>query len=165
MKTASDIIKGSKYGEKLNSEQWREFSKDTKERRGNYCQSCKRGNVELHVHHIFYDSTREPWQYQDKELAVLCKQCHFELHEQLQKFRKFVFGKMTPRVAQVINGALAVALENYEPLVFAHALAEFVGNPSLVQRYAKAWDVNAFPKPEEQVAFEAFQKSIRKGLI
>jgi hypothetical protein len=70
------------------------------------------------------------------------------MHEQLKKFRKYVFGKMTPRILQVVNGALAVAFEQYEPLVFAHALAEFVSTPSMIQRYADAWGVDIMAHPD-----------------
>jgi len=144
-KSVSQILRGSKYGEKLNTDEWRSFSSGIRRRQGNFCNSCKRADIVLNVHHIFYESDREPWEYDDDEVIVLCAQCHHQIHEQLKKFRKFVFGKMTPQAFQVLNGALAVAFEKYDGLVFAHALAEFVCAPTLIQRYAEAWGMTAEP--------------------
>lgn len=142
----SQILEGTKYRDKLNSQEWRSFAAEEKQKQGGYCRACKRADVALQVHHIFYESGREPWHYKSDELVVLCDGCHKELHEQLAKFRRYVFGKMTPQVFQILNGALAVAFAKYDPLVFVHALAEFVSTPTMVQRYANAWGMDAQKK-------------------
>jgi hypothetical protein len=142
------ILGGDKYGAKLSTPEWKKFSQGIRTKRGNYCNSCRRSDIVLNVHHVFYESDREPWEYADDEVVVLCSGCHHQLHEQLKKFRKYVFGKLTPQAFEILNGALAVALEKYDGLVFAHALAEFVSTPSMVERYAKAWNMTAEPKKE-----------------
>jgi len=147
MNSIGELLKDNKYREKLEDKRWKEFSRSIKERRGGGCQSCRRTDLGLQVHHIFYETGRDPWDYGDEDVVVLCGPCHKELHEQLKKFRRFVFGKMSPRVFQILNGSLAVAFEKYEPLVFAHALAEFVSTPTMVQRYANAWGVNSVRHP------------------
>jgi|GEM_PF-2626833 len=148
-KSVSQILRGaSNYTEKLDTEQWRAFSQGIKRKQGNWCASCRRSDIILNVHHIFYESDREPWEYADDEVIVLCTACHRQIHEQLKKFRKFVFAKLTPQAFQILNGALAVAYEKYDGLVFSHALAEFVCTPTLLERYAKAWEMTAKPKED-----------------
>lgn len=143
MSSTLEILNRTVYREKLNTEQWKQFARAARERAGFACQICKRGNIRLDVHHIAYNEGMDIHEYANDEVIVLCSECHKEMHEQLQKFRKYVFGKMNPQAFKTINGALAVALSTYEPLVFAHALAEFVSTPSLVKRYSEAWGVEA----------------------
>jgi hypothetical protein len=51
---------------------------------------------------------------------------------------------MTPRTLQILNGALAVGFKMYQPLVLAHAIAEFVSDPGRVERFAKKWELEVF---------------------
>jgi len=139
----ADIFQKNSFAAQYKTEEWRNFSREVKSARGKFCQSCRRQDVILHAHHSFYVPGRKLWEYEQQDMVVLCEGCHRELHAELQKFRKFVFTKMNATVASTINGALAVALDQYDPLVFAHALAEFVSTPSLVQRYADAWAVDS----------------------
>lgn len=143
MPSLKQLLKADKYTAKLQSEQWQSFSRSVRKER-NFCEVCKRKDVTLQVHHLFYDGSREPWEYGASEVVVLCSGCHQQIHEQLNLFRRFVFGKMTPGVFQILNGALSVAFDKYDPLVFAHALAEFVSTPSMVERYAKAWNMTPY---------------------
>lgn len=149
MHKLSEIINGSSYKQKLQTDEWKSYRKEMRETKGDFCQCCKaaapsRGEISnltrLELHHIFYDATREPWEYEADEVILLCQVCHNGLHKQLQIFRKFVFGKLTPQSMRVINGALAVGLDIHNPLIFAHALAEFVSNPRLVERYAASFE-------------------------
>lgn len=137
--TPKQVLASSSYTKALQSGRWHQFAHEMREQKGNYCECCKRSNCVLQVHHLFYDASRELWEYGASEVVLLCAGCHAQIHEQLRLFRRFVFGKMTPRVFEIVNGALAVAFDKYEPLVVAHALAEFVSTPTMVERYAKAW--------------------------
>lgn len=164
MKEIGTLLRASGYAAKLGTKEWRAFGEQVRRERGNFCQMCKRGNIETQVHHWFYDPKREPWDYTAQEVVVLCAGCHKEIHAHLQNFRKYVFNKMTPAVLRVINGALAVALDAYDPLVFAHALAQFVSDKSLVQQYAATWERDAIKRTPEQEAFTKFKRSL-KGRI
>lgn len=126
MKSTREILSRTEFLKKYDMPEWKAFSTTIRRERQNACQCCKRSDKPTHVHHPFYKPGAEPWQYSKEEVVLLCDNCHEELHEQLNNFRRYVFTKMTPRVLQVINGALAVALDHFDPLVFAHALAEFV---------------------------------------
>lgn len=137
MKTVSQIINNSSYLAKLAAPEWKKFSAETRRLR-DVCESC--GTKEnLQVHHLFYDASRELWEYSNEDVCVLCDTCHKEMHAQLQKFRRFVFRYLNPRTFQILNGALAVGLTHYKPLIFVHALAEFTGNENLVNNHAKAF--------------------------
>jgi len=140
MKTIGNVI-GESYRDLLGKDEWMEFSKSIRETR-NECEACripKSKGVQLHVHHLFYDFDRKPWEYDATEVVVLCSNCHQGMHDQLKQFRKHVFRHLKPRTFQVLNGALAVALTKYDPLTFVHALAEIVSNERLIQNHAAAW--------------------------
>jgi hypothetical protein len=131
---------GGLYRELLKSDEWKAFSRDIRQNHGGCCAICKRRDVITHVHHFYYDPNRLPWQYNSDEVVLLCETCHREMHKELQQFRKFVFGKLTPRTLQILNGALAVGLDNNDPLLLAHAIAEMCASPASVQRFAHAWE-------------------------
>lgn len=44
------------------------------------CWSCDSGEKQLNVHHLYYVSGREPWQYPDWSLRSLCADCHKDEH-------------------------------------------------------------------------------------
>jgi 5-methylcytosine-specific restriction endonuclease McrA len=44
------------------------------------CQRCGVDDVELHVHHDFYEPGLLPWEYEDVYLRTLCKHCHEDRH-------------------------------------------------------------------------------------
>lgn len=159
-KSLQSILRAGSYQSKLQDPEWKSFTRIIRNERSNACEICKRIGIELNVHHPFYEPDREPWQYAKDEVILLCRHCHSQMHDQLKKFRKYVFGKFTPATFRVVNGALAVALDHYDPLVFAHALAKFVSTPSMVQRYADAWERDANQKTEEQKQYERFKRSM-----
>lgn len=141
--------RGAVYRELLGRDEWKKFSKGIREQR-NFCEACKRGNVELNVHHFFYDASRLPWEYNSDEVTVLCRSCHEQIHECLQQFRTFVFRKLTPRSFQILNGALAVGLDNNDPLQFVYAVAEMAASPDSVKRFCAAFTHRPATVPETQ---------------
>lgn len=147
MKTPAGLLgRFAKYNSDLDSEEWRKFTARVRQAQGNYCQICKQANKPNNVHHIFYDHTRKLWEYETDEVLVLCEPCHKQMHHELNHFRKLVFKNLNPSSFRTLNGALAFAFDYYEPLTFAHALAEFVSSPGLVQRYADHWEASAVKK-------------------
>lgn len=132
--------RGAHYKALLQSDEWKAFSRDIRQNYGGCCAVCKRRDIVTHVHHLFYDLDRLPWEYGNEEVVLLCAPCHHEMHQHLQSFRKYVFGKLTPQTFRVLNGALAVGLDHNEPLKLMHAIAELCGSPNSVNRFAKAWD-------------------------
>lgn len=134
-------IRKARYDQLLSTIEWRTFAYRTKALANFSCAICRQGGsgIELNVHHHAYDGTRLPWEYETHEVAVLCKPCHGQMHGALQEFRKHVFRLLTPQTFNVLNGALAVGLTQYEPLTFCHALANLAGSPGSVQRFAESY--------------------------
>jgi hypothetical protein len=149
MRSAADILdsmdtRQARYQALLQTMEWRAYAHRAKTRAGFACQVCRRGGpgVELNVHHHAYTSDRLPWEYAWNEVSVLCGGpggCHGLLHRELQAFRLYVFGFLTPRAFQVLNGALAVAMGHYDPLLVAYAVANLVASPESVKRFGEGW--------------------------
>ncbi len=142
MKSMGDVLGSSSYANQLSDPRWRAFAQEIKSTR-RFCECCKRADVATQVHHPFYDFDRKLWEYSPGEVIVLCESCHHELHDQLKVFRKQVFRHFNGQTLKILNGALAVAMTQYDPLVFVHALAEFVTNRRLIQNHANAWGMRA----------------------
>jgi hypothetical protein len=143
MKRISELFKTPGYFEdQYKSEQWKALSAACIKAQP-YCTCCRRRGVVLNAHHPFYDPGRKLYEYKVSELIVLCKECHAQLTAELRNFRRHVFKHLRPGDFRILNGALAVAMSQYNPTVLVHALAEFVSSPSLVQRYADSWDSKA----------------------
>ena len=75
------------YKQLLNTPEWRSFSKKVKAFFQNRCQKCGSSGP-LHLHHIVYYTrkgrlVRKPWEYEMKDLEVLCEDCHKKAHNQV----------------------------------------------------------------------------------
>jgi hypothetical protein len=138
MKTVKQIIKSNSYANQLDSEPWKKFSRSIRSLR-DVCECCRQKHGPLQVHHLFYDPQRQPWEYTNEEVMVLCKACHDGIHQELQSFRKYVFRYLNPSNFALLNASLAVGLTKYKPVIFVHAMAEFVANERLVDNHAKSY--------------------------
>jgi len=68
------------YLEKLQDPQWQKKRLKVLERDNWECQHCKDKLSTLTVHHIWYNSFIDPWEYDDYMLITLCQKCHDEEH-------------------------------------------------------------------------------------
>lgn len=68
------------YKEYIASDEWKEKSRQAKERSGYRCQLCNRkGNdTTMHTHHNTYDRL---FLEDDSDLIVLCATCHSKFHD------------------------------------------------------------------------------------
>lgn len=64
------------YRDLLNDPRWKQFSATFTE--GMRCWNCDSPD-ELHVHHLTYRPIL-PWEYSARDLRVLCKDCHRQVH-------------------------------------------------------------------------------------
>jgi hypothetical protein len=64
------------YYEKLKDPRWQKKRLEVMEREGFACQQCHSIDKTLNVHHGFYASGYEPWEYPSKSLHCLCEECH-----------------------------------------------------------------------------------------
>lgn len=139
LRNVGGILRAARSDDGYNSKEWLRFSAFIRRQRGNTCECCRLGRRKTQVHHLYYDWSRKLWEYPPEDVILLCESCHAEIHAELSKFRKHVFKHLNGQAFRVLNGALAVGLDNNEPITFVHALAEFVSTPGLVDRYAAAW--------------------------
>lgn len=65
-----------KYSEKLRDPRWQKKRLQILERDNWQCQICKDTESTLHVHHWYYETGKDPWDYPLKSLATLCESCH-----------------------------------------------------------------------------------------
>src|SRR4030042_6805389 len=68
------------HNEDLKEERWRLKRQKMVSKAMFKCSKCDSGGV-LEVHHLYYIKGKRLWQYPDKALIVLCKDCHTKWHE------------------------------------------------------------------------------------
>jgi hypothetical protein len=76
------------YSEKLKDPRWQRRRLEVLEAAGWKCSQCESTDQTLHVHHNFYRSRTEPWNYPDHALRVVCEECHDLAEEQRAEFKQ-----------------------------------------------------------------------------
>lgn len=156
-----DVLTGSSFAAQLNDQRWKDFVGGIRKGRGNFCEICRRSDVPLEGHHIFYQPGLKLWEYDQSAIVMLCSGCHKGMHEQFNAFRKRIFSKLTPELFRVLNDALEIGLTNENRLDFVHAVKEMATSPSSIERFAYAW--NNGKKPESQAAYNATERDYKKA--
>lgn len=64
------------YFEKLQDPRWQKKRLEILDRAGFKCEWCGSDKFRLEVHHGYYASRFEPWEYADDSLYCLCEHCH-----------------------------------------------------------------------------------------
>ncbi len=64
------------YSEKLKDPLWLMKRRSILARDNFTCQSCGDKEKVMNVHHEYYITGNEPWEYPDKALVTLCQDCH-----------------------------------------------------------------------------------------
>jgi len=70
------------YWQKLKDPRWQKRRLSVMEKAKFCCQKCHRDDQTLNVHHLYYMSKREPWDYPDFALQCICEECHAQDHEE-----------------------------------------------------------------------------------
>lgn len=65
------------YSEKLKSPQWQRKRLEILQRDNFMCTVCMENQKTLHVHHKIYIKGRNPWNYPNDNLIILCEDCHY----------------------------------------------------------------------------------------
>ena len=81
----------SDYKKKLANPLWQKKRLEILNRDNWACQWCANKEMELHVHHTFYEKGKEPWEYEDYCLITLCKDCHDFTRLNLTPLEKYLF--------------------------------------------------------------------------
>jgi hypothetical protein len=95
------------YSEQLRHPNWQRRRLEMLNAAGFVCQCCKTVDKTLHVHHKQYFKGRMAWEYEDKELLVLCEDCHTQEHVYLDELRGEIAYSRRPakELAQIIRGS------------------------------------------------------------
>ena len=64
------------YSQKLKDPRWQKMRLEVLERDEWSCTLCGDAENTLHVHHCYYDSSLEPWDYPKESLKTVCEDCH-----------------------------------------------------------------------------------------
>ena len=73
-------MKQTEYRKLLLHPNWQKKRLEILSRDGFECSECGSKERTLHVHHMFYEKGRAPWDYPDISLVTLCDGCHEEEH-------------------------------------------------------------------------------------
>lgn len=68
----------SEYAKKLMDPRWQKKRLQVLERDSWTCQLCADDARTLHVHHLWYQRGKDPWEYPMSALLTLCSECHEE---------------------------------------------------------------------------------------
>lgn len=69
------------YVELLRDPRWQKKRLEVLQSKDWACEACGVNDETLHVHHKHYVQHREPWDYENIQLVVLCERCHQYRHE------------------------------------------------------------------------------------
>lgn len=70
----------AKYADKLKDPRWQRVRLQKLESADWGCENCGDKTKTLHVHHKIYRKKHEPWEYELRDLEVLCEGCHEAHH-------------------------------------------------------------------------------------
>ena len=72
-----------KYIELLKSPKWQKKRLEIMEIDCFRCLLCADDSNQLHVHHIYYEYEKVPWDYDADLLVTLCDVCHDKIHDNI----------------------------------------------------------------------------------
>ena len=68
------------YALKLKSYKWKQRRIEILKRDMCVCADCYEASEHNHVHHLYYEKGKDPWEYPDSALITLCDLCHEKEH-------------------------------------------------------------------------------------
>ena len=81
------------YAEKLKDPRWQKKRLRVLDRDGWTCQVCWETEETLHVHHLKYAKSGNPWDSPMKDLQTLCEDCH-QTDKQNKEDKKFIINRI-----------------------------------------------------------------------
>jgi len=70
------------------------------------CINCGDKDSQLHVHHKQYFKGRNPWEYENSQLEVLCDICHKDAHKVIDAIKMMISFADTKDVFNLLSGYL-----------------------------------------------------------
>lgn len=139
------------YLKKLRDPRWQKIRLEVFQRDEFSCQHCATTTETLHVHHLYYEKGKEPWEYELDALMTLCEECHeAESAERGPKEQTLLstLKRMGWSHEQVLD--LAAAFNRHGRVHdFSAGLLEFVigdASPELWEIIEKHWSIHVKEK-------------------
>jgi hypothetical protein len=80
-----------KYYEMLKDPRWQRKRLEVMKRSDFTCERCGCKDKTLNVHHLYYEKTKKPWEYDTNILRCLCEKCHKESSEEEHELIKWIY--------------------------------------------------------------------------
>ena len=77
------------YAKKLKHPKWQKKRLQILNRDKFTCKMCGDTETTLHVHHKYYVSGNDPWDYPNTALVTLCEHCHKEVEDNKGDYKDF----------------------------------------------------------------------------
>lgn len=146
-------VRSKTYSEKLRDPRWQKVRLRVLERDDWHCQDCFDGESTLHVHHLYYEQNRDPWDYPLDAFVTLCESCHeVETTHRLSAERALVRalrakGFLSIDIEEVAEGIAALPelphIREVTATAWSWAFSDQVFQDYLIDRYFKHLDVKA----------------------
>jgi hypothetical protein len=94
----------NEYLSLLKRPEWQKKRLEKLELAGWECENCGSKDNQLHVHHRQYFKNRNPWEYDNKQLEVLCDNCHNISHEMSDVIKQILSFSDTNEIFNVLLG-------------------------------------------------------------
>lgn len=118
MKHVTEVLKNVVFPDSFSSSysdpRWKERAKAYR-KIAEGCNSCKRGGIQLYVHHVNYTPGVPIWEASDADLVCLCENCHALIHESIRTFRRVAARGNATSIAK-ISLALELMVQKYGEL-------------------------------------------------
>ena len=129
-----------KYSEKLKDPGWQKLRLEVFERDEWTCQGCGDNESTLNVHHCYYESQKEPWEYPLKALTTLCDNCHnIEKNDRPPAERSLMHalkkqGFFAKDVLEIATGFQLIKYHYYAPEVTASIIKWVLESPDVFEK-------------------------------
>jgi hypothetical protein len=92
------------WAAKYKDSRWQQKRLEILNRDGRECRSCGAAGdgVTLNVHHAYYESGNDPWDYPDDALVTLCADCHKEIHSCMKRIAVLIKDRVA--IARTVTG-------------------------------------------------------------
>ena len=105
------------YIEKLKDVRWQKVKASIQIRDQFCCQKCGSKDTTVHVHHRHYISGRDPWEYPESLLVLLCKNCHKEEEDCAEILKDLVptlhyYGLFNTEIRTIVNEIIERRMKN-----------------------------------------------------
>lgn len=123
----------STYYEMLKDPRWQRKRLEILQAADFKCVDCGSAESTLHVHHMYYEKGKKPWEYDNLTLRCLCEDCHSRIQDTQAEIARMI--------AYLHTGDLTFVLGFVEAATAISAYAQGDTSASVVMHGANAGDL------------------------